>query len=158
MLNLKVGATLTNFRGRKQFHGDNKVLAVTIHMRAEGVPIEQLLPMVAQLSLLFDKNDQCALPEVPELPLGRDVSNVEVKIGTIQIKGADVTDVVLTPQPGRKCDLRFTINAEASGILDALHGYLDEKVGTKLVERQAQLSKLEGGLAPEPQERPAGVH
>jgi hypothetical protein len=73
-----------------------------------------------------------------------------VHVGEVVIKGADLTKIKLTPIGGRKCSIDLLVSAQAEGVLDALHRYLGESALVTLTERQMELAKLEGGVAPSP--------
>jgi hypothetical protein len=62
----------------------------------------------------------------------------------------EIIDHITGRYDERLCSIDLKVSGQASGVLDALHAYLGEKVKVSLVERQAELAKLEGGLAPEP--------
>lgn len=151
MLKLKSKGKVVAFVGRKQFHGDEAVRAVTVRLQLEGVKLDVAKAFVSQIELLFDKDGDPAMIEVAPIGLLRDIANVHAEIGDVVLNGVDVSDVTITPMRGRLCSIDLKVGGQAEDVLDTLHRYLGERVKVQLVERQVELAKLEGGVAPEPQ-------
>lgn len=145
MLSLNSRARVVNFVGRKEFHGEDRVRAVTVKLQFEGISSAIAKAFVSQIELMFDKNDDPSMPEVAPLGLLREITNVYAKIGSVELNGADVKDVVITPMRKRLCTVDMKISCQAAGVLDLLHAYLDEHVDVSLEERELQLEE-----APEP--------
>ena len=151
MLKMKGKAKVQRFEGDRRAHGDGTVLGVVIKLEFDGVSSKNAAEFVGQIDLMFGKDDSPAMPEIGALTVTREVNNVEVHIGDIVIKGADLTKIKLTPIGGRKCDVKMEVSAQVDGVLDALHRYVGESALVTLTERQMELPKLQGGVAPEPQ-------
>lgn len=145
MLKLKSKARVVHFQGRKEFHGKDRVQAVTVKLQFENVKSTVASAFVSQIELMFDSNDDPAMPEVAPLGLLREISNVQASIGDVELKGADITDVVITPMRKRTCSIDLKLSCQATGVLDALHRYLDERVSVELTERELKLEE-----APQP--------
>jgi hypothetical protein len=151
MLKLSGKATVKSLVARKEFDGEgDAVRAITVRLAFEDVGVDVASAFVGQLGIMFDKDDDPLMPELAPLGLLRELANVAVEIGGVKINGADVNDVAITLKPKRRCSIDLKVNARADDVLDALHRHLGEPVKVKLIERQAELAKLEGGLAPEP--------
>lgn len=150
MLKMTGMATLKSLTPRIQFHGDQELRALTARLSFDEVSVEVSSAFVSQLGIMFDSKGDPLMPELAPLGLLKDLSNVEVAIGPVSIKGADVTDVVVTLKPKSKCSVDLKVNAVIDDALDRLHVFLGKPVKVKLTERQMEFAKLEGGLAPEP--------
>ncbi len=145
MLKLKAMARVAHFQGRKEFKGAERVRAVTIKLAFEGIPATTAKAFVSQIELMFNDAGDPSMPELLPSSLANDIYNVEVSVGELRMKGADITDVVITPLQKCMCAVDMKINCQATDVLDVLHRYLDEKVEVELIERQVVLES-----APDP--------
>lgn len=150
MLMLSSKAKLALVKGDIQFHGDRRVPVAVIKLSFEAVTAEEVAAaFVSQFALMFDNNGEPSMPELAAFKLGREVSNVLAKVDGVEIKGADVSGVTLKPIARNKCEMQLTlVGPSGKGVLDKLHQSLYETVKVVLEEREPEISKLEGGLAP----------
>jgi hypothetical protein len=160
VLKMKGKARVEKFVGDIRTQGDGEVRGVVVVLHFTGVKVEDASGLVSQLHLLFNAEDDPALPELGALPVAREVNNVDVSIGDVKLKGADLSKIKITPlvaagRGGKKVDVHMEVSSAAVNVLDKLHGMLKQTVLVNLVERQMDLTKLDGGVAPEPGEQQA---
>lgn len=147
MLNIKAKAEVRAVALRKQFHGDEKVRALTVRLDFRALKLEDVqAAFVSQLALVFDKAGDPALPEVGPLKVTRKVDAVDAHLGDVTIRGLDCDGVRLTLQAGRTVDVTLKLKGECPyNVLDDLLDQLLEEVDVELVERapgQEQLAAV----------------
>jgi len=149
MLKLSSKGVLEKIAPKKRQVGDVMRRAVELKLVFDDVAVSVASAFVGQLALMFGDDDDPLIPEVGELSLARDINNVDVEIEGVKLVGCDIVKATIALKPKCKCSIKMQVNAVVGDVLDKLHHELGEKVRVKMVEKQPQITKLEGGVAGE---------
>jgi hypothetical protein len=137
MLNLMGKAELKACAPRIEFHGEERVKAVTIRLRGE-MPVEVAeAGFVSQLSLLYDADGAPRITEFGDIPITRSVDNARAEIAGVVLERVKVDTVTLRIEKAGSVAYALTLKGEIEEGLDALHDELLTTVDVLVQEREA---------------------
>ena len=138
MFDINTKAELRNINLRAETHGDEYARAIDVQLMLLQVPVDRI---TSALSLeRFYEGDQPVLQEVYPLCVKHKINNLAVTIGKVKLNGADAKGIEVTPQPGKVCNVKITVQSSGfgKGVLDQLSEHLREECDVTIVERQMQ--------------------
>lgn len=141
MLQIKSMAEVRAIAARVEFHGDDRVKAVTVRLLLKSLPLEVVdSAFVSQLSLFY----RAELPQTQDfepLHFTRGIENVRALIGNVLLPKMTCDDVHLTLLAGRRVDVDLKLKGQIERGLDDLHDFLHASVAVELTERLPELAQ-----------------
>ena len=143
MFNIKTKGEIKKLNVRKEFHGDDLVPAIDIKMVLIGVPVDKLTSAVPDMAKRFYEGDVVAVGEISPLIVGHKIENLEVKIDSVTLKGADVKKKMkLFLLPGKIANVELSVQVsdfnhkQLTKLTDL---YIESEVKVEIFERQLSM-------------------
>lgn len=146
MYDIKTQAEVRNINVRAENHGDEHIPAIDLKLMLLDVPIDRVSSAIPDFGKRFYDGDQPILQEIVPFQVHHKIQNVEVKVGSVVLKGADIKKgAKYWHKPGKVCNVLITVQSSdySDAALPALSKMLKEEVKVSIIERQISIPEME---------------